>query len=94
MATLAQSFPQENLVIIEKAEYRGIREAIRSNLLLSFSKDTWAVGDRAGWYMKSAAGESGRYLLVEYYQEKDGGGLEVSYKADKDMLSAFRQQKR
>ncbi len=93
MATLARSFPQENLVVIDKAEFKAIRAAIQNNCLLSFSKDAWMVGDRAGWYMKSVAGETGRYLLVEYYQEKETGGLEVAYKADKEMLATFRQQK-
>lgn len=94
MVTLAQNFPQENLVVIDKAEFKAIRTAIQNNCLLSFSKDAWMVGDRAGWYMKSVAGESGRYLLVEYYQAKEGGGLSVAYKADQEMLTAFRQQKR
>lgn len=93
MASLAKEFPQENLIGIDKSEYRRLRNALKQNLLLEFSKNAWISGDNAGWYMKSAEAPV-RYLLVEHYESKDVGGLTVVYKVDKSMYDAFLQQSR
>jgi len=88
---LVKEFKQPNLVSIDRNEYLDIRKAISSNMLMQFSKSAWMGGDVAGWCMKSAPSPTGTYFLVEHYEKKAGGGLTSVYKADRDMLSAFRK---
>lgn len=88
---LVKEFKHINLVQIDKNEYLLIRQALSSNMLMQFSTGAWMGGDLSGWSMKSEPSPTGTYFLVEHYEKKAGGGLGSVYKADRDMLSAFRK---
>ena len=90
MTTLAREFSQENLISISKVEYSRIRDALKRNRLLSFSKGSWTGGDKFGWIMKSEPSNQGQYLLVEHYVSKTEGGLALAYKVDAEMYKAFQ----
>lgn len=90
MTTLAREFSQINLISISKVEYRRIRDALKRNRLVSFSKGSWTGGDKFGWIMKTEPSNQGKYLLVEHYISKAGGGLAVAYKVDNEMYQAFQ----
>lgn len=88
---LVKEFKQANLVQIDKNEYLLIRQALSSNMLMQFSSGAWMGGDFSGWSMKSAPSLTGTYFLVEHYEKKAGGGLSSAFKADRDLLAAFRK---
>lgn len=90
MTTLAREFSQENLISISKVEYSRIRDALKRNRLLSFSKGSWTGGDKFGWIMKTEPSNQGRYLLVEHYVSKAEGGLALAYKVDTEMYQSFQ----
>lgn len=93
MSTLAEVFDQENLISISKQEFRRIRQAVDSNRLLEFTRDTWKGGDRASWCIKTKPVEDGKYLLVEHFESKgDGKGIRPAYKVDTKMYQHFLNQ--
>jgi len=91
MTSLARTFDQNNLVVVDKITFRRITDAIESNSFLSLTRDSTYSRDQAVEIRKNPAGV---YLTVVHYSPKAiaGTGLNVNYKVDKEIYAAFSKR--
>jgi hypothetical protein len=86
--SLATEYNQENLVEITSLEYHFLEEQIKKCAFLSFTKDDSYQGNQKATirYIDKPR----KFLTVNHYTSKDGGGIKPSYKADKDLFEAYK----
>lgn len=79
----AQIFDQENLIEITRMDFIIKLDSYFShhNYMSIGYRDINSMGDVKGNYRKSGD----KYLSVSHYVPKEGGGLKVVYKVDKDI---------
>lgn len=87
------TFDQSNLTRIDKRMFRKLHGAIESNTLLS-GTDRQISESKKGWrcFRQDEFGEN-VFLLVSHFERKDQGGLQLAYKADKELLEQYKKQK-
>lgn len=88
----AQVFDQANLIEINRMDFLTKLDSYFShhNYMSIGISDVYESGDVKGNYRKN--GE--KYLSVSHYVPKDGGGLKVVYKVDKDIWAHLQTIKR
>lgn len=90
--TNAQIFDQDNLIEIGRMDFVSNLETYFSHhYYMSIDiNDVYESADVKGTYRKF--GE--KYLSVSHYIPKDGGGLKVVYKVDKEIWAHLQSLKR
>lgn len=88
----AQVFDQENLTEISRMDFVTKLETYFSHhhYMAIGIHDVYESGDVKGNYRK----EGDKYLSVSHYVPKEGGGLKVVYKVDKDVWTHLQTIKR
>lgn len=87
----AQVFDQENLIEISRMDFlTKLKTYFSDNYHLNVVTDVYESSDAKGSYRKMGY----KYLSVSHYVPKDGGGLKVVYKVDKDIWSHLQTIKR
>jgi hypothetical protein len=86
--SLAKIFDHENLVAISRLQMSALETRIESNYFLDMTRNSTRVGDQAGTIRRAV---EGRILTVTHYEPKPiaGTGLNLVYKADKELWMAF-----
>lgn len=86
MPSLAKDYNQDNLVVIKKLEYKFINEEMNKGSFGNDVKNANYKGDKSSSTVKD---NEGKILLVEHYESKEGVGLKVVNKADKDIYEKY-----
>ena len=87
MPSLAREYNQDNLIVIKKLEYKFIEETMNKG---SFGNDIKNANYKVDKASSTVKDNEGKILLVEHYEPKEGGGLKVVNKADKDIYEKYK----
>lgn len=87
MASLAREYNQDNLVVINKLEYKFIYDEINKG---SFGNDIKNANYKSDNASSTVKDDTGKVLLVAHYESKESGGLRSVNKADKDIYDNYK----